>query len=479
MKLSTLLKQCDLQPFKGADPYIEGLSYDSRTVRPHDLFFAFQGATVDGHDFLKEAKANGATAAVVEKSSSAPIPQIQVGSVMETMARISHVFYSYPSHHIPVIGVTGTNGKTTVTYLIEDLIRKDGKKCGVMGTINYRMGPHLTPAPNTTPQSMDVHQFIARNIQAKSDVVVMEVSSHALDLHRVDFVKFKLGVFMNLTQDHLDFHKDMESYFRAKSKLFSDPSMRAVINGDDSYGKRLLTGRKIALSFGFDPDSLLRASHPKFDLSGIQFQLSFPSGKTYSIRNNLMGQHNIYNCLAAAGTLIQLGFSETGIVEGLNSKHSIPGRLERVDEGQDFVVVVDYAHTHDAMANALSALREAGPKRLLCLFGAGGDRDRTKRPKMGKVGVEMADFSYVTSDNPRTEDPQKILQDIEAGIKETGRTNYEVVADRKEAIQKIIQEARKGDIVLLAGKGHEDYQVIGTQKIHFSDQEVARDCLKK
>lgn len=460
------------------DVNVTGLSYDSRKVKKGDLYFAIKGHQVDGHGFLGDAYEKGAVAAIVEDEKLEKITQIKVSSVMKSMADISNQFFDEPSQKIPVIGVTGTNGKTTITYLIEKLLKEMGKDCGVMGTINYRIGTESFPAPNTTPMSVDVNAFLARNIEAKSDAVIMEVSSHALVLDRVNHVRFKVGVFTNLTQDHLDFHKDMEDYYLAKKKLFEVPLIKSVINLDDSYGRRLFGEIQGAVGFGQHPQASLRAEDCRLSLKGIQFNLVFPSKNTYAISNNLMGQHNISNALAAAGALLAMGFEEKEIVRGLNKNHHIPGRLERIEEGQEFVVAVDYAHTHDALSQVLKALRETGPKRLLCLFGAGGDRDRTKRPKMGQVAVEQADFVYVTSDNPRTEDPQKIIRDIEAGIQKSGQKNYIIIPDRKQAIQKMISDAQSGDALLIAGKGHEDYQIIGTQKFHFSDQEIAREMLQ-
>ncbi len=476
--LGELLSRAGIDARLSSDLPIRGLSYDSRLIKAGDLFFAVPGAHADGHAFLADAARVGASAAVVEKDGAAPLPVLRVPSVLAAMAKIADAFHGHPSQRLPVVGITGTNGKTTTTYLIEDLFRSAGKTCGVMGTVNYRIGDDAWPAPNTTPMSADVHAFFARCLAARAAAGVMEVSSHALELNRVDAVRFAVGVFTNLTQDHLDFHKTMEGYYQAKAKLFKRPEApKAAINIDDEFGRRLFSELTGALSYGLSKDAALRADNPRCDLSGIHFDLAFPSGKTYSISTNLLGRHNIQNCLSAAGALLLYGMAETQIVKGLNQVHAVPGRLERVEAGQPFVVAVDYAHTHDALEQVLTTLRNTGPKKLICVFGAGGDRDKTKRPKMGAVAVRLADHVIVTSDNPRTENAQQILKDIEAGIKTEGKSNYVVVENREEAIRRAIKEAAPGDVVLIAGKGHENYQIIGDKKFPFSDIDVSRQAL--
>lgn len=478
MRLSTLLAKSGVRGIASADAEITGLAYDSRLVKPGDLFFAIKGARADGHDYLEQVAQQGAAAAVVERDMKAPLPIVREASVVSAMSRISAAFFEAPSRRIQVIGVTGTNGKTTTTYLIEAILKSLGKTCGVMGTVNYRLGNDVRPAPNTTPMSLDVQSFIAEAVKGKAAAVVMEVSSHALEQNRVDDVRFSVGVFTNLTQDHLDFHGTMQKYFEAKRKLFVRPDpIKPVVNLDDEYGARLADELPGVITFGWNEKALVRASDIKSDLNGIHFDLWLPSGKSHKISNNLLGMHNVSNCLAAAAAMFAYGLSEQEIVSGLNQKLAVPGRLERVEAGQPFVVAVDYAHTHDALAQVLTTLRDTGPKKLICVFGAGGDRDKTKRPKMGDVAVRLSDQVFVTSDNPRTENPELILKEIEAGIKITGKTNYKVVTDRESAIKEAIGAATPGDIVLIAGKGHEDYQIIGTSKIHFSDLEVARKIL--
>ncbi len=476
--LNNLLVSIGLS-WSGPDLLIEGLNYDSRLVEKGDLFFAVPGVHADGHKFLEEVAKKGAKAAVVERIMPGPLPQIKVASTQAAMSPIADKFYDHPSSQLPIVGVTGTNGKTTITYLIEDILKTIGKTCGVMGTISYRFGASSVEAPNTTPIAIDVQKFLNSLVKGKADAAVMEVSSHALALNRVENVSYAVGVFTNLTQDHLDFHKDMESYFEAKASLFRKrPKMKAIINIDDEFGRRLAGELKSVANFGLSSDANIRATEIVCDLQGIRFDLRMPSGRNFEVATNLMGRHNISNCLAAAGAVLALGYTEEQVVEGLNQPHAIPGRLERVEGKKKFVVVVDYAHTPDALEKVLMALRETGPKRLFSVFGAGGDRDRSKRPKMGKIAAQLSTHVYVTSDNPRSEEPKAILREIEAGIHESGKRNYSIHEDRAEAIRTALTEAKEGDIVLIAGKGHETYQIIGREKIHFSDQETARKVLE-
>lgn len=478
-ELKTLAKEAGLA-LDSASVSVTGLCYDSRNVKKGDLFFAMKGVHADGHRFIGQAAEQGAAAAVVEDLVDSPIPLLKTPSLNETMAKIARSFYKNPSSRIPVIGITGTNGKTTTTYLIEDVLTSLGRRCGVMGTVDYRFNGKSVSAPNTTPMAADVHAFLAEVADGGGDAVAMEVSSHALSLHRVSGVDFKVGVFTNLTQDHLDFHKTMDGYFDAKAKLFRDrPTLKAVINADDVYGQKLLKEFPEAISTSVDGQGSLLATETVCSLDGLQFTLRFPSGHLAFIKTNLLGRHNIANCLSAAGALLALGLTEEQIVAGLSREHAIPGRLERVEAGQDFVVVVDYAHTHDALEKVLTALKDTGPKKLICVFGAGGDRDRTKRPKMGRVATTLADWTVVTSDNPRSEKPSAIIKDIEAGIREAGNVNFSVEVDREKAIASALKRAGPGDIVLIAGKGHETYQIIGNEKIHFSDLETAREMLTR
>jgi UDP-N-acetylmuramoyl-L-alanyl-D-glutamate--2,6-diaminopimelate ligase len=478
VKIGQLFEKAGLCWRAGSDAEVSGLAYNSKLVKPGNLFFAVKGVHADGHQFLPQVAAQGAVAAVVERSNPA-LPCFVTPDVLGTMSKLANAYFDRPSQRIPVIGITGTNGKTTTSYLIEAILKSAGQLCGVMGTVNYRIGADERPAPNTTPMSLDVQAFIDEAKRRGAAAVAIEVSSHALELKRVDDVRFAVGVFSNLTQDHLDFHGTMERYFQAKRKLFvrADPP-KAAINIDDDFGRRLSEEIPSSVTYGLFEEAKLRAVNVKCDLKGLRFDLKFPSGKVVPVANNLLGLHNVSNCLAAAAGLFQYGLSEEKIAAGLNQKLGVPGRLERVEAGQNFVITVDYAHTHDALAQALTTLRNTGPKRLICVFGAGGDRDKTKRPRMGDVAIRLADYVIVTSDNPRSEDPKTIMREIEQGILPTGKTAYELIEDRKAAIVKALGMARKGDVVLIAGKGHETYQIIGTQKHHFSDQEVAAEAVR-
>ena len=464
----------------GDGPAVSGLAYDSRGVRPSDLFFAIPGENVDGHDFVGEAARRGAVAAIVQRGVPASIPTIEVRSVTDALSALSAEFYAHPSRRLPVVGVTGTNGKTTTVFLIEDAHRSRGLSCAAMGTVSYRVGGKTYPAPNTTPLALDVHRFLGEAADAGCAAAAMEVSSHALELGRVRDVRFAVGVFTNLTQDHLDFHKDMDAYFRAKARLFLDyPGVRGVINIDDEYGRKLKMTHPNSLTFGLASDADVRAANVTADLSGVSFDLHFPSGAVRRIESNLMGRYNVSNTLAAAAALVRLGWKDDDVAEGLSGSHAVPGRLERVENDRGVVVLVDYAHTPDALRQALTALKDARPKRLLCVFGAGGDRDRRKRPLMARAAAELSDFVVITSDNPRTEDPRAILKDVEEGMAAGPHPPYRVIENRGEAIRAAVAEARPGDIVLIAGKGHETYQIYGREKIHFSDQEEARAALSR
>ncbi|OVE77469.1 UDP-N-acetylmuramoyl-L-alanyl-D-glutamate--2,6-diaminopimelate ligase [bacterium F11] len=476
--LSVLLKVAKESVDLKEDPLIRGLSYDSRKVREGDLFFAMKGAQSDAHDHLSEVIKKGGVAAIVERGVSASIPLIQTTSVLKKMSKMASRFYQNPTKKVKVIGVTGTNGKTTITYILENIFRSIGEKCGVLGTINYRVDDQSFLAPNTTPMSIDIHQFAHGLHQKGISHLVMEVSSHALELHRVDDVSFFCGIFTNLTQDHLDFHSTMENYFHAKLKLFEHlPDEKIVVNIDDPYGKKIAQKYPNCLRFGQGSQAQIKACEPRWDLKGVQFDLRFPSGQSYPVKTNLIGRHNISNLLASAGGGVVCGLNENQIVDGLNQSHTIPGRFERVEAGQQFVVVIDYAHTPDALGKALDALRDVNPQRLICVFGAGGDRDKRKRPLMGKIATQKADMVILTSDNPRTEDPSQILKDIEAGIIEDGKSNYSIMENREKAIFYGIGMAKEKDIVLIAGKGHENYQIYGKEKTTFSDQEVAHRAL--
>jgi UDP-N-acetylmuramoyl-L-alanyl-D-glutamate--2,6-diaminopimelate ligase len=465
---------------------ILGISYDSRTVQNGYAFFALPGHNTDGSKYINEAIKKGASVIISHSNvETYQIPLIIAEDIFRFMSIFSAKFYNYPDRELNIIGITGTNGKTTVTYMIDSIFAHAGIDCGVMGTINYRYKNKVIEAPNTTPQAPDIYRIMREMVNAGVKHTVMEVSSHALSLGRVYGIDFDIAVFTNLSQDHLDFHKTMDSYFEAKSALFhllgtgTKKNIKfAIINIDDKYGKKLadmgLNAEKKFCSMSDKIKADFKAQNIGISSSGVKFDLLY-AGNTVKININHFGLHNVYNALAALAATICSGIEFHKVIDGLiNNTRQVPGRLERVDTGYlGFEVLVDYAHTEDALKNVLQAVKEIKHKRIITVFGCGGDRDRTKRHLMGKVAVEMSDFVFVTSDNSRTENPNLIVLDIESGIKRVYRTNYKVVVEREEAIKEAVMMADKGDIVLLFGKGHETYQIIGLNKIHFSDIETA------
>ncbi|MFH2071156.1 MAG: UDP-N-acetylmuramoyl-L-alanyl-D-glutamate--2,6-diaminopimelate ligase [Elusimicrobiota bacterium] len=484
-----------------ADIAISGIAYDSRKVSAGNIFVCLHGQRTDGEKFVGDAVSRGAVAVVVEVAvategsapADKPVTYVIVNNALSFLARVSAKFYSFPSEKLNIVGVTGTNGKTTVTYLIESVLREAGIPCGVIGTLNYRVGRDVIRAENTTPQSADLQKLLWQAVKNKIKTVVMEVSSHGLELGRVLWTEFDSAVFTNLTRDHLDFHKTFEDYFRAKLKLFemlagdAEPCGKktnkfAIINVDDRWGRVIaenMAGKIRVVTYGINqknspvkPD--VRADRAVFNREGTTMKI----GDTV-INSPLIGRYNAYNILACYAYADAYGIDKAVIKKGIEKLCCIPGRLHRVECGQPFTVLVDYAHTDDALTNVLNTIREIKPAHIITVFGCGGDRDRTKRPIMGEVSSMLSDYVIVTSDNPRAEDPQKILLDIEVGIRRTGRRNYEIMQDREKAIERAINMASEGDVVLLAGKGHEDYQIMGDKKIHFNDTEVAERYLEK
>ncbi len=488
MKISLLKKALKASRFLGeGNPQVTGLSENSKTARKGDLFFCLPGAKVDGRDYAKEALAKGASWIVVEKKAISGIkaPQIVVADGREALALTAKVFYQNPSKKVKVIGVTGTKGKTTTTFLIRHLLEWAGEKTGLIGTISYQVGKKSYAAPNTTPSALIVNRLLSEMEKAKCSYAVMEVSSHALAQKRVMGVEFKGAVFTNLGRDHLDFHKTFSNYYKAKKILFDRfPTVRVrTVNADDSYGRNLLKslGKK-GVGYGIKTKCRYQALQVQLHPGKSSFVLQ---GRSFEVP--LTGLFNVYNSLAALSVLKEMGFSWDVLQEGLSKAPAVPGRFEEVKAGQPFTVLVDYAHTSDALEQALLAskeiLQQTTGKRLICVFGCGGDRDKTKRPLMGKISAELADLTVVTSDNPRTENPKAILKDILAGIPERFTKakggNVLVKEDRGAAIQLALSKAQAGDLVLIAGKGHETYQIFGTQKHHFDDREEARKVLRQ
>ena len=468
----------------GEDTAIRGLSYDSRKVAEGDLFFCVPGTRSDGHQYAELAVRSGAVALCVERPTGAGVPEIVVSDARRAMPLIAAEFLGRPADKLTILGVTGTNGKTTTAYMLESILTAAGRTAGLIGTIETRIAGERRPGVRTTPESLDLQLLFAEMVEHGVDAVAMEVTSHALVLHRVEGVRFAAAAFTNLSQDHLDFHSGMEDYFQAKRMLFvPERTDRAAINVDDPHGRRLLESTEIP-TFGFGAtatDADVRAVDIELGDAQSSFTIVTPEG-SIAARTNLVGAFNVSNCLAAAATALAAGIDLGAIEKGLNSLRSVPGRFEPVDEGQPFAVVVDYAHTPDSLDNVLRAARrmvEARDGRVICVFGCGGDRDRGKRPLMGQVVAKLADVAIVTSDNPRSEEPKAIIDEILEGIVATGTTPSAVLVDRAEAIAEAVEEARPGDIVVIAGKGHETGQEFADHTIPFDDRIVVADALKR
>jgi UDP-N-acetylmuramoyl-L-alanyl-D-glutamate--2,6-diaminopimelate ligase len=436
---------------------VRDLAYDARTVEPGSVFFCVPGARADGHDFAPEAVERGAVALVVERPLDLGVPQLVVESARASMAVAADEFFDKPTEELQVAGVTGTSGKTTTSFLLFAILAAAGRRPGLLGTVEARVGGERRGVLRTTPEAIDLQRLFREMLDVGDRSVAMEASSHAAELHRLDRVRFSALVFTNLSQDHLDFHGDMESYFQAKRRLFVEGSPPAAVNVGDEYGRRLAAELPDALTFGFADDAQLGPDA----LAGIDVKLR--------------GRFNAENVLGALAAARLLGIEDDAIARGIESLRGVPGRFEAVDEGQPFTVIVDYAHKPGALENVLRAARElASGARVICVVGAGGDRDRGKRPVMGGLASELADVAIVTSDNPRSEDPQAIIDEVVAGA--TG--DVEVEPDRAAAIARAIELARDGDIVLIAGKGAEQGQQFADRTIPFDDREAARDALR-
>jgi UDP-N-acetylmuramoyl-L-alanyl-D-glutamate--2,6-diaminopimelate ligase len=471
------------------DREISGISYDSRKVKPGHLFVAMKGEKADGHDFIEDAARRGAAAVLYENQvfgkTAGSFPSVTFIAVKDSRAALACAadrFFESPSSALAVAGITGTNGKTTTSYLIRSVLNAWGKKVGLIGTIQYMIGEEIHPATHTTPESLEFQELLSRMRTAGCSHVVTEVSSHALAQKRVDSTSFKTAVFTNLTRDHLDFHKTMENYYLAKSRLFADlldENGRSIINLDDPYGQRLQTELKqhggTVWTYGLDEGADLLASEINTSFSGLTFRIAC-EGKTYDVASPLVGLPNVYNILSAVGACRALGAPWEAIIEGLARSGTVTGRFEKVDAGQGFLAVVDYAHTEDALERLIYTARGLTDGKVVTVFGCGGDRDRGKRRRMGSVATRLSDFVIMTSDNPRTEDPQEILKEIEAGA---ARKNYMVEPDREEAIKRAVLMAGENDIVLIAGKGHENYQEINGRRSVFNDREVLAESIKR
>ncbi len=491
MLISELLSLVDGLICEGSysDVEISDVVYNSRMALPGSLFVAVEGLVTDGHSYIGAAYENGCRAFLVRKNFEGA--QMLAGAVFlrsddtrKDLSRVSAAFYGDVSAKIPVIGITGTNGKTSTTYMIEAILREAGRRPGVIGTVNYRWGDTVLAAPNTTPESRDIHAIMGRMYGEGVDVIVMEVSSHGLALGRVDDINFALAAFTNLTRDHLDYHKTFDEYFAAKKRLFSllsdsyppEAPKYALLNIDDEYGRRLQQSLKgdftvyslsaaLAADYAIDPDSV----HMRLD--GISFRVNEGAG-SFDVSMKMTARFSMYNALCAWACCRCLAVAPQHCRAGLQKIETVPGRFSTMASPKGFYVVVDYAHTDDALVKLLSSARELNPSKLITVFGCGGDRDKSKRPLMGKSALSFSDFAVVTSDNPRTENPLSIIDDILSGI-DAPAEKYTVIPDREEAIAHAVALAQKGDLVVIAGKGHEDYQILGKTKIHFDDREVA------
>ncbi|MDD2752417.1 MAG: UDP-N-acetylmuramoyl-L-alanyl-D-glutamate--2,6-diaminopimelate ligase [Candidatus Omnitrophica bacterium] len=483
MKIKSLIRALDgLADCPISEDFeITGISCNSQEIKPGNLFVAIKGIRQDGNKYIEEAVSKGARVVIIEGAkcqvpSNEKVNFIRVEDARKALAKLAAEFYGHPSEKIKIIGITGTNGKTTISYLIEAILQENHSLPGVIGTVNYRFKGQEIPAKNTTPGPLELQSLFFQMRQAGVDYAVMEVSSHALAQGRTEGINFQSAIFTNLTQDHLDYHRSMEEYFQAKSRLFQNalPATLKIINNDDAFGRRLkseTTGR--VTTYGIENNADYMAQDLKLKVEDSEFLFVGPRAKT-KFKIQLIGRHNVLNILAALSWADQEGIPPEIIQAAIEKFSAVPGRLERVNCAKGFAVYVDYAHTDDALKNVILSLRQACAGKLIVVFGCGGERDKTKRPKMGKVVTELADYAIITSDNPRSEDPNQIIKEIEQGI---SKDNYSVVPERGQAINKSLHLAKAGDIVLIAGKGHEDYQILKDKTIHFDDREVAAQCL--
>ncbi|MDI3280085.1 MAG: UDP-N-acetylmuramoyl-L-alanyl-D-glutamate--2,6-diaminopimelate ligase [Bacillota bacterium] len=473
---------------------ISGVAHDSRRVKGGDLFVAIRGLRQDGHQFIPEAIGRGAAAVLVERPVEVPAG-VAVARVADTRAALGPVaasFYGYPAEKLLVVGVTGTNGKTTTTYLIKAILEEAGHIVGLIGTVRNLIGERELPAERTTPEASDLQELLARMVAEGATAAVLEVSSHAVVLHRIDGCFFDAGVFTNLTQDHLDFHGTLQAYLEAKAaflaglgrgRRFGGRKERAVaaLNADDpqaSFIRRQIDEKKVRIvTYGRREGAEVQGAEVDLEARGMAMRVLLPTG-TLPLRLHLTGEFNVSNALAAAAVTWGLGIPPEAIQKGLAKVRGVPGRFEAVEEGQNFSVIVDYAHTPDGLEKILRAVRGVTSGRVIAVFGCGGDRDRTKRPVMGEIAGREADYVVVTSDNPRSEDPAAICREIEEGLRPTARP-YEVVLDRAQAIQRAVDLAQTGDAVVIAGKGHETYQIFRDRTVHFDDREEARRALRR
>lgn len=460
----------------GCDVEAKEIVYNSRKVEEGDVFCCIVGTFADGHKYAQQAVDAGAAALVVERKLDIDIPQILVEDTRIAMAEMAAAYYGYPSSEMQMIGVTGTNGKTSTTYMLKAIAERMGKKVGLIGTIRNMIGDIIIDTERTTPESVDLQRILRQMKDEKVDVVIMEVSSHSLDQKRVHGIEYDVGEFTNLTQDHLDYHKTFENYFNAKKLLFKQSRM-AVINKDDPYANRMMEGLDIpVMTFGIREKADVTASEIDITTRGVQFDFNY---KNITSRFNvpIPGLFSVFNAIGAATVALSLGWNLDSIKYGLEHMMSVSGRLEPLPTGKnEFTVLLDYAHTPDALENVLKTVKGFATGRIVTLFGCGGDRDHAKRPIMGEIAGRFSDFAIVTSDNPRTENPMDIINSIVEGVKKSG-CEYVVIENRREAIEYALKNARKNDVIILAGKGHENYQEINGGKHHFDEKEIVAEIL--
>lgn len=477
MVINELFKDVEYKILQKVSDEINGedLEFDSRKIKQGDVFIALEGSIVDGHTFISKAIENGAKTILVEKDVEKVegINYFLVDELREKMGIIASNFYGYPQNQLKIVGVTGTNGKTTTTYILESILGE--KNVARIGTVEYKIGDEIIPAPNTTPSSLEIIKICKKALEKNIKYLIMEVSSHGLDIGRVNMLRFEAGIFTNLTLDHLDYHKTMENYYLAKRKLFDlvKDKKNSIINIDDEYGKRYLEYTN-GISYGISQGDI-QVEIKQITREGQEVTIKIFE-KEYKINLRLLGRYNLSNLLGAIGAVKTLGLSDEEIISKIPLIHGAPGRFEPVKIDRDFTVIVDYAHTGDALENILKSINEFKTNRVITVFGCGGDRDKTKRPIMGGIAEKYSDIVIVTSDNPRTEDPEEIIKDIVVGLT---KENHIIEIHREKAIEKAISLAEKNDIILIAGKGHENYQVIGREKIHFDDKEEVIKAIKK
>ncbi|MGG7176155.1 UDP-N-acetylmuramoyl-L-alanyl-D-glutamate--2,6-diaminopimelate ligase [Clostridium paraputrificum] len=483
MILKELLKELDYEVKQGTiEKTVDGVSYDSRKVGLNHLFVCVKGFQVDGHKYVKAALEKGATTLICQDEvlcEDKNITIIKVKNTREALAQISCNLYNNPSKKMKIIGVTGTNGKTTTAFMIKAILEAEGHKVGLIGTIANYIGKEKIDTERTTPESLELQQLFADMVNKGCEYCVMEVSSHSLELDRVHGVEFEAGIFTNLTRDHLDFHKTFENYYKAKYKLFQR-SCISVVNVDDNYGKKVVEdlqgeGKNNFVTYSIKEESDFRAYDEKCEIKHIGFKLKIDNEEEFIV--GLPGEFNIYNSLGAIAATYNLGISLESIKKGIEEA-VVDGRCEMVGRKYNlpYTIIVDYAHTPDGLDNILKTAKGFTKNRLISVFGCGGDRDKVKRPQMGKIGAELSDIAIVTSDNPRTEEPMSIIKDVVAGI---DTDNYEVIENRREAIKRSIELAEAGDVIVIAGKGHETYQILNTGKIHFDEREVVDEILNE